>query len=406
MAITPSKKPALRFNGYTDEWKLVCFGDIFERVTRRNKENNQNILTISAQQGLVSQDKFFTKIVAARDVSNYYLLHKDDFAYNKSYSTGYPMGAIKRLIHDDRGVVSTLYICFKTLDHRSISFYEQYFETGKLNAEIEMIAQEGARNHGLLNMSVGDFFNLSMMVPSVPEQEKISEFLSIIDEKIDHSQSKIDLFNSYRKGVIQTLFSGTVRFKDANGNMYPDWRKKKIGDILHERKTYLTKGGALEHISLTVGGVVPKSARYERDFLVKSGSDKSYKITKLNDICYNPANLKFGVIARNKYGDGIFSPIYITFEISKDEDANFVEYLVTRNEFIQRARRYEEGTVYERMAVKPSDLINIEVSLPSLEEQRKISKYLDSLGELISIEEQKLDKIKKYKKALLQQMFV
>jgi type I restriction enzyme S subunit len=132
-------------------WEVKKLGEVAERVTRKNKVNNINVLTISAQFGLISQLEFFNKSVSAKDVSGYYLLEKDEFAYNKSYSNGYPMGAIKRLNRYDKGVVSTLYICFKFKEKINLSFMEQYFEMGLQNIELEKVAQEEARNHGLLN---------------------------------------------------------------------------------------------------------------------------------------------------------------------------------------------------------------------------------------------------------------
>lgn len=186
-------------------WQEIKFKDIFCRVTSKNKENNQNILTISAQYGLVSQDKFFSKIVAAKNVQGYYLLHKNDYAYNKSYSKGYPVGAIKRLTQD-KGVVSTLYICFSLRQPGSEVFFDQYFESGKHNREIQKIAQEGARNHGLLNMSIDDFFNTKLIVPSAAEQQKIAEFLSALDEKIALTRQQLDKTKQFKKGLLQRMF--------------------------------------------------------------------------------------------------------------------------------------------------------------------------------------------------------
>jgi type I restriction enzyme S subunit len=136
------------------DWEDKKLKDIATRVTRKNKEDNKNVLTISAQQGLINQEEFFNKSVSAKDVRNYYLIHEGEFAYNKSYSNGYPMGAIKCLNRYKKGVVSTLYICFKFQDGNVNSFFEQYFESGLQNQEIEKVAQEGARNHGLLNIGL------------------------------------------------------------------------------------------------------------------------------------------------------------------------------------------------------------------------------------------------------------
>ena len=146
------------------EWKSIQLKDIAERIARKNKEENQNALTISAQMGLVNQQAYFSKQIASRDLSKYYLLHKGEYAYNKSYSAGYPMGAIKRLKLYEKGVVSTLYICFSLNKQVNSDFFEQYVESGNLVPELEKIAQEGARNHGLLNISLQEFFEINLMI--------------------------------------------------------------------------------------------------------------------------------------------------------------------------------------------------------------------------------------------------
>ncbi len=188
------------------KWEKKKLGDISERMTTKNNEGNENVLTISAQHGLVGQLDFFNKSVAATDLSGYFLLKKDDFAYNKSYSAGYPMGAFKRLKLYDKGVLSTLYICFTFNSAANLSYMEQYFESGRHNREIEKIAQEGARNHGLLNVGVGDFFSTEVLLPSLGEQTKIANFLSAIDEKITHTQNQIEKAEVWKKGLMQQMF--------------------------------------------------------------------------------------------------------------------------------------------------------------------------------------------------------
>ena len=180
--------------------------EIAERIKSKNEENNKNVLTISAQFGLISQLEFFNKSVSAKDLTSYYLLNKDDFAYNKSYSNGYPMGAIKRLNRYEKGVVSSLYICFRFNSQIDNGFMEQFFETGIHNAEIEKIAQEGARNHGLLNIGLNDFFNILLKIPCIEEQKKIASFLGTIDDKLSRKQAQIEKTKEYKKGVLQKMF--------------------------------------------------------------------------------------------------------------------------------------------------------------------------------------------------------
>lgn len=97
------------------EWKIVRFDKCFHRLTQKNAENNQNVLTISAQQGLISQLDYYNTLYASEDKTGYFLLQKGDFAYNKSYSTDYAYGAIKQLEKYEKGIVSPLYICFSAM---------------------------------------------------------------------------------------------------------------------------------------------------------------------------------------------------------------------------------------------------------------------------------------------------
>lgn len=188
------------------EWEDIQLKDISHRITRKNKELNQNALTISAQLGLINQQEYFSKQIASRDLSKYYLLHKGEYAYNKSYSAGYPMGAIKRLKLYDKGVVSTLYICFSLNEYINSDYFEQFVESGLLVPELEKIAQEGARNHGLLNISLQEFFEVNLKMPSLDEQAKIANFLSAIDQKIDVVSQQIEQAKQWKKGLLQQMF--------------------------------------------------------------------------------------------------------------------------------------------------------------------------------------------------------
>lgn len=189
------------------DWEEVMFEDIFKRVRRKNSENNSNVLTISGRHGLISQGEYFNKSVSANDVTGYYLLHKGDFAYNKSSSIGYPMGAIKRLNRYARGVVSTLYICFSTADETAGAFFEQYFDSGMMNVQLKKLAQEGARNHGLLNLSVVDFFkNIVLPRPHPDEQSKITGALAALDARVQILEAQRLGIEKYKQGLLQQMF--------------------------------------------------------------------------------------------------------------------------------------------------------------------------------------------------------
>lgn len=204
----------IRFKEFKDEWETVNLGNVFERVIQKNNTRCSNVLTISAQNGLVNQEEYFNKSVSSKDLSGYYLLNKGDFAYNKSYSNGYPLGAIKRLNNYEEGIVSPLYICFRAKGKVNTCFYEQYFESGALNREIVKIAQEGARNHGLLNISVNEFFkDIKIVKPSIEEQEKVAEVLILADKEIELLQKELEALKLQKKGLMQRLLTGEVRVK-------------------------------------------------------------------------------------------------------------------------------------------------------------------------------------------------
>lgn len=240
---------------------------------------------------------------------------------------------------------------------------------------------------------------MPFFIPLEPEQKKIAEILSTWDEAINLTINLIESKKQFKKALMQNLLTAKIRFPEFQD----EWREVRLGKILKERKTYQNKGFDLEHVSLTKDGVVPKSERYDRDFLVKD-DNKQYKITKLNDICYNPANLKFGVICKNTYGNGIFSPIYVTFECCNELDNNFAGFCLTQNDFIQKVRKFEEGTVYERMAVGSYDFLRFKIKLPNLNEQQKIAEVLTACDDEINLLNLKLENLKKQKQGLMQKL--
>ena len=201
--------------GFTTPWQKVKLGEIGKRIIRRNEENNQNVMTISAQRGFVRQTDFFNKNVASENLDNYYLVYRDEFCYNKSYSNGYPMGAIKRLKEADKAVVTTLYICFclNCSVKVDIDFFEQYCENGGFNQNLMKVANEGGRAHGLLNVTPSDFFGLQLLLPSLPEQKAIAEVLTAADNEIATHRKKLDALRLQKRGLMQQLLTGKTRVK-------------------------------------------------------------------------------------------------------------------------------------------------------------------------------------------------
>ena len=195
------------------KWENKRLKDIALRVTAKNEELNDTVVTISAQRGFVLQEDFFNKRVASDTLLNYYLLKKGQFAYNKSYSNGYPMGAFKRLDNFEKAVVTTLYICFELKKNVDSDFMNYFFENGMMVNYLMKVAQEGGRAHGLLNIGLDDFFNLKLTIPSKDEQEKIANILDNATNELKQYEQKLANLQLQKKGLMQQLLTGKVRVK-------------------------------------------------------------------------------------------------------------------------------------------------------------------------------------------------
>ena len=199
--------PEIRFAGFTDPWEQRKLGEVARRVTRKNENGDSDLpLTISAQYGLVDQRTFFNSQVASKDMSGYFLLHRGEFAYNKSTSADSPWGVIKRLEKYDMGCVSTLYICFELLSGDP-DFLVTYYETDRWYKAVQLIAAEGARNHGLLNIAPDDFFETQICIPKrIDEQCRIGAVFNRLDSLITLHQRKLELLQNIKKSMLDKMF--------------------------------------------------------------------------------------------------------------------------------------------------------------------------------------------------------
>jgi len=200
--------PMCRIAGFEQALSTYKMSDFSSRIATKNKDSKCSlVLTIAAQYGLVNQESFFNKSVASENLSGYYLLHKGEFAYNRSYSAGYDWGAVKRLDNYEEGVLSTLYICFKINETIVDSDYlAYYFESTKWHRGLSDIAGEGARNHGLLNVSITDYFNTKHRFPVIEEQKAIAKMLNTITEKERKATLLEECYQKQKQYLLRQMF--------------------------------------------------------------------------------------------------------------------------------------------------------------------------------------------------------
>lgn len=400
----PEGYKATKIAIFPKEWKTVRLKKQFIRQTRKNTERNTNVLTISAQHGLISQEDFFSKSVASENKENYYLLYRGDFAYNKSYSNGYSYGAIKTLELYEKGVVSPLYICFsKTKENECPEFYTHYFEAGMLNHEIQALAQEGARNHGLLNISIEDFFNAIIVQPPLAEQQRIADILTTEDKVIELKEKRLAEKQQQKKYLMQQLLTGKKRLPGFSG----EWKVNRLHNIV---KRYTKRNAVGNTNVLTISaqyGLINQTEFFNK--AVASDDKSNYFLLEKGDFAYNKSysnGYPFGAIKRlTRYDVGIVSPLYICFRI-KDGSVSG-EYLEQyfeaglMNHEIQ-AFAQEGARNHGLLNIAVDDFFNSKILLPLPEEQAAIAEVLSAADCEIDLLQQDIEQEKQKKKALMQ----
>lgn len=406
------KEPKLRFksddgNQYP-KWEEKRLEEVAVRITRKNKDNCTDIpLTISSLDGLIDQRDFFNKIVASKDMSGYYLLKRGEFAYNKSYSKGFDFGSIKRLNLYDEGALSTLYICFALNDNEDSDFYQKYFDSLSWYPELQKICAEGARNHGLLNVSTNDFFQLKLHVPtSKEEQQKIASLFSELDTLIQSAEKELEGYRELKQGMLQKMFPKKgetvpeIRFPEFTG----DWGQCKLGDVCKTYSGGTPKSGKSSYYD---NGTIPfiRSGEIHNDrtelYITEKGmNESSAKMVDVGDILYALYGATSGEVDISKINGAINQAILCIKPITGFDRKFIVETLRHNKESILRT--YLQGGQGNLSAqIIQSQIFNF----PCLAEQQRISEYFSNLDNLITSQQQELDGYKELKKGLLQQMF-
>jgi len=371
---------------------------------RKNAKNETNIpLTISSKDGLINQNDFFNKQVASKDMSGYYLLHRGEYAYNKSYSVGYDFGSIKRLEKYNMGALSTLYICFALTQFDS-DFIKHYFDSLKWYKEIYMISAEGARNHGLLNVPTDDFFATLHTLPSnLAEQRKIATFLDALTRRIEKQRSLVENLKKYKRGVIYELFVNPDSQFDIEMSETP------MAELLSEYRNRNTEG--LRVCSVAVNkGVVDQIEHLGRSF---AASDTShYGRVKYGDVVYTKSptgDFPFGIVKQNKMKEEVaVSPLYGVYTPSSYATGNllhayFEQYQYANNYICTLAQKGAKNTIN----ITNQRFLEKSIRFPAKESDREyFSTMFDMLTDKAYRAEKMLEFLITQKRALLAQMFI
>ncbi len=395
-------EPKLRFKAddgsQFPDWEEKKLGDITSQYKVRNKKRLPlEIYSVNNIVGFIPQSEQFDDAgyLKDTDTSIYMIVPPRHFAYNPARldigSIGY-----QHLDHDVQ--VSSLYEVFETSDLVNDEFLWSWFHTHYFNNVVKRLQEGGVR----LYFYYDKMQEVKIGLPSLPEQQKIADFLSTIDTVIAKQKETVSAWEERKKGVMQKLFSQEVRFKADDGSDFPEWEEKKFGEVFTER-TERSKGGE-SLLSVTIAqGIVKQSETDKRN--IASENKSNYKIVKKNDLAYNTMRMWQGAEGVSEY-DGIVSPAYTVITALDGNNSYFFETMFKQTFMLQVFQRYSQGLTSDTWNLKFPAFSEIKCQVPCENEQNKIVECVAVLDEVIEKQKATLTAWEELKKGLLQQMFV
>jgi type I restriction enzyme S subunit len=280
-----------------------------------------------------------------------------------------------------------------------------YYLNSQRNLEIARLAQ----GHSVVHLYASQLKLLNLNLPCLSEQTKIANFLSAVDDKIAELAKKVVLLQRYKKGAMQQIFSQQLRFKDDNGQDFPEWDIRDL-ETISCKVTLKNKDYSVSHVltNSATQGIVSQSEYFDRDIANKVNLD-GYYVVELDDFIYNPRisiHALVGPIKRNKLIKGVMSPLYTVFRFKEGSLSFFEQYFETTHWHEYMKNVSNTGVRHDRMNITNESFFSLPIPYPSLPEQTKIANFLSALDEQINTSQQQLELSKQYKQSLLQQMFI
>ena len=358
------------------------------------------ILSVSIHHGISSSeldiDTLGKQVRRSKDKTLYKHVYSGDLVFNMMRAWQGAIGVVKR-----EGMVSPAYIS-AIPDKQVHPLFMDYCLRRK-----KMLTQIDNLSYGVTDFRKrlywNSFVNIWCHIPAIREQVKIASFLKQLDDIITLHQRKLEGLKELKRGYLQKMFPQPgesvpqVRFPGFTGA----WKKRKLGDVFTERSERSAKG---ELLSVTINSGIVKASSLERKD--NSSENKSnYKRVEIGDIAYNSMRMWQGASGVSDYF-GILSPAYTVMMPNNEVNTLFFSYMFKLTQMIQVFQSSSQGLTSDTWNLKFPLLKNISATVPSYEEQTVIGKYFRNLDERISIQEKRLNQLKRLKIAYLQKMFV
>lgn len=393
-----NNSPILRFPEFSGEWVTKKLGEITV-INPSNKKLPHEFIYIdleSVANGELLKENLIQKNGSPSRAQR--LLEKGDILFQMVRP--YQMNNL----HFNRTgnyVASTGYAQIRTKQNEGFLFQHLHFQ----KFVDKVIEKCTGTSYPSINST--DLSNIEICLPEVNEQTKIANFLTAVDDKLNQLKKKKSLLDEYKKGVIQKIFSQELRFKDENGEEFPEWEEKKLGEVTYKVDKKNKNREVLPVYSISnKNGFVPQSEQFEGVDSNERGYDISlYKIIENNTFAYNPARINVGSIGYSGIiGRVIVSSLYVCFKTGQCVKDLFFNYYLNTNHFKDSVISKGEGGV--RIYLFYENFSEITINLPTLHEQTKISNFLSAIDDKINQCGVQIEKMEGWKKGLLQKMFV
>lgn len=397
------KKPEIRFKGFTDDWEQRKLGNIASKVKiKNNGMTYTETFTNSAEQGIISQRDYFDHDVSnAENIDGYYIVENNDFVYNPRISSSAPVGPINRNTLGRTGVMSPLYTVFRISDNDYV-YMEWLFKSNSWHKFMFLNGDSGARAD---RFSIKDsiFFDMPIPVPCIEEQKQVGEYFSKLDNLITLHQRKLNKLKKVKKSMLEKMFPQNgekkpqIRFCGFNST----WEQRKFGEIFEEYSE--KKHDELPLLTIIQGGGTIPRDESNRNLQYDKTSLSNYKMVKKDDFIVHLRSFEGGLEKANS--DGIISPAYHTFH-GENTDSRFYYPFFRSKRFIEVLLKPHIYGIRDGKSIDIEGMKNINLPVPSYEEQFKVGEYIEQIEHLITLHQRKLEKLKKMKKAMLEKMFV
>lgn len=406
--------PKLRFKEFdaANSYKRHLFKDIFLFTTGKNIKQNEaspEFETPCVRYGELYHmyNEVISKVFNRTNLDESELLFSqgDEILLPSAGEDPLDIGSASALTIKNVAIGRTINI----LKPMKANIYSQIYVAYCINQKLRKKISTLAKGVSISNVYNSDLKTLEIILPILPEQQKIASFLSAVDEKIQKLTRKNELLEQYKKGVMQQLFSGKLRFKDENGKPYPKWEEKRLGNIATIvkgkgiSKSDIVEDGALECIRY--GELYTHYKERITKIFSRTNLDKSdLVLSDYNDVIIPSSGETQIDIARAscvlKSGVALGGDLNI---LVSQQDGVFLSY------YINHSLKYEIAKVAQGNSVVhlyPSQLEVLKIKLPSLDEQKKIAEFIGSFDDKIESIGEQIAKVQELKKGLLQQMFV